>query len=79
VLHKFVVRWQDKLFSMCLVKQRSNTLIFVVYYVIKEQNEIQNQHWFNFQIIIFLHLSWKTNHKYDPIDGKSLVKILEYH
>jgi hypothetical protein len=79
VPHKFVARWQDKLFNMCLVKQGSNTLVFVVYYVIKEQNEIQNQHWFNFQIIILLHLSWKANHKYDPIDVKSLVKILEYH
>jgi hypothetical protein len=43
VLHKFVARWQDELFNMCLVKQGFDTLILVVYYVIKEQNEIQNQ------------------------------------
>jgi len=44
-----------------------------------EQNEIQTQHWHNFQIIILVHLTWKINPNFRVGDEEKTKVITEYH
>jgi hypothetical protein len=66
-----------------MANQSSNYLIscidFVENYSLMEQNEIQTQHWHNFQITILVHLTWRINLNFRVgNDGKTRV-ITEYH
>jgi hypothetical protein len=48
-------------------------------YAMKVQNEIQDMHWFSFQITIFVHISYCHNPNYDPtIDKTIILKEVDY-
>ncbi len=44
-----------------------------------EHNEIQTQHWHNFQIIILVHLTWRINHNFNIRDEEKARVNIEYH
>jgi hypothetical protein len=43
-----------------------------------EQNEIQTQHWYNFQITILVHLTWRINPNFRHGDDEKTKVISEY-
>ncbi len=46
----------------------------------KVQNEIQDMHWFSFQIIVLVHITYRYNPKYDLAkDGSKILKEVHYH
>jgi hypothetical protein len=50
---------------------------FVKNYSLKHQDEIQKQHWFNFQLFILVHFTYQVNPTWDPLDLNSLRLIIE--
>ncbi len=52
---------------------------FVDNYFFKHPNEIQEQHWFNFQLSILVHITYQVKPAWDPLDQDSLWLITEYH
>ena len=53
-------------------------LNFVENYSFKEQNEIQSQHWFSFQVTILVHITFSLNPNWDSINLASRI-LIEYH
>lgn len=51
---------------------------FVKNYSFKHQDEIQKQHWFNFQLSILVHFTYRVNPAWDPLDLDSLQLIIDY-
>jgi hypothetical protein len=52
---------------------------FVENYSFMEQNEIQTQHWYNFQITNLMHLTWRINPNFMHGNDKKTKVITEYH
>ncbi len=49
-------------------------------YVFMVQNEIQDMHWFSFQIIILVHIMYQWNKDFDPIElGFRILKKIHYY
>lgn len=83
VFHNFIFRWQDVQFKDFLINVLENKIIFYVdflgNYTLMVQNEIQNMHWYNFQISILVHITHKTNPNCNPTNSKStLLKEMHY-
>jgi hypothetical protein len=51
---------------------------FAKNYSFKEQNEIQSQHWYNWQVTILVHLTFRINPNWDGIDLSCKI-LTEYH
>jgi hypothetical protein len=51
---------------------------FVENYSFKEQNEIQSQHWFNWEVTILLHLTFRIDLDWNEMDTSSKI-LTEYH
>ncbi len=52
---------------------------FVKNYSFMEHNEIQTQHWHNFQITILVHFTWRINPNFNVGDDEKTRVIIEYH
>jgi hypothetical protein len=52
---------------------------FVKNYSFKEQNEVQTHHWYNFQMTILVHITYKMNLDHNQDDPRSCRLIIEYH
>lgn len=52
---------------------------FVENYSFKHQDEIQEQHWYNFQLSILVHITYQLNPTWNLLDPNSLRLITEYH
>lgn len=84
IIHNFVQRWQDSKFKECLITFPKDVVLSVIdfaeNYSFQTQNEIQEMHWFSIQITILVHIMYRHNPEYDPMDPKSKGPILkEYH
>lgn len=75
IIHQFVASWQDKQYKNCLENLKENEVMslidFAENYSYKGQNEIQSQHWHNFQLSILVHITYTLNPEWDPLDSKS--------
>ena len=75
VLHQHVAKWQDNEFRACANSLQPGEIMslvdFAENYSFKGQDEIQSQHWFNFQITILVHIMYSINPGYNPHDAKS--------
>jgi hypothetical protein len=52
---------------------------FAKNYSFKHQDDIQEQHWFNFQLSILVHITYQVDLVWDPLDLDSLRLIIKYH
>ncbi len=52
---------------------------FLENYAMKVQNEIQDMHWFSFQIIVLVHITYRHILEYDlAIDESRILKEVHY-
>jgi hypothetical protein len=69
LLHNHVYKWQEKQYKNSLNTLRegeiSSLVDFAENYTFKGQNEIQSEHWFNWQLTILVHIMYVVNPKYD--------------
>jgi hypothetical protein len=83
VIHNFVVTWQDYQYRLCMKNQSLDCLVscvdFAENYSFMEHNEIQTQHWHNFQITILVHLTWRINPTFRVRDDENTRVITDYH
>jgi hypothetical protein len=81
VIHNFVAKWQDKEFKKCVLSLKERKMVSLVDYVekytFKSQNEVQSEHC-NFQISILMHINYRVNPFYDPLDKNSKRILIEY-
>ncbi len=52
---------------------------FAKNYSFMEHNEIKTQHWYNFQITIIVHLTWKINLDFKHGNDEKTKMIIEFH
>jgi hypothetical protein len=52
---------------------------FLENYAFKTQNEMQNIHWYNMQIIIMVHIIYTMNVEYDATNPQSSQVLKEVH
>jgi hypothetical protein len=83
VLHQHTAKWQDEQFRLSIAALKEGEVMFLIdfaeNYSFKGQNEIQSQHWYNFQITILVHITYHRNAEWDPSDRTSKKLITEYH
>jgi hypothetical protein len=84
VVHNFIAHWQEKEFKGFFKHIPKGTIVscidFFKNYAMKVQNEIQDMHWFFFQITILIHISYKHELDYDPIiDTSKSFKEVHYY
>jgi len=77
VVHNFIAHWQEKEFRGFLKHIPKDTIVscidFSKNYATKVKNEIQDMHWFSFQIIVLVHITYKHNLDYEPIIDTSRI------
>jgi hypothetical protein len=82
LIHNFEAKWQDVQFKSCMENLAPHEIVsvvdFVENYSFKDQNEVQSQHWFSFQVTILVHISFHLNPAWDTIDSSTRV-LTEYH
>jgi len=82
VLHQFVAKWQDTQFKKSLDVLKDGEVMslidFAENYSFKGQDEIQSQHWFNFQLTILVHITYRKNPTFNPADQWSKKVITDY-
>jgi hypothetical protein len=83
VVHNFIVHWQEKEFKRLLKHIPKDTIVSCIdfeNYAMKVQNEIQDMHWFFFQVTVLVHITFKHNRDYDPIVNMSrILKEVHYY
>jgi hypothetical protein len=52
---------------------------FAKNYNFKEQNEVQEQHWYNFQMTILVHITYMVNPNYNQDDPRNSWLLTKYH
>jgi hypothetical protein len=52
---------------------------FLENYTFKMQNEMQDMHWYNMQITILVHITYRVNVEYDVINLQSSWVLKEVH
>jgi len=70
-------------FRQCLENLPSNTIFscvdFSKNYTMKIQNEVQSMHWHNFQVKIFVQISYERNPLVDLTNLDSIIKEVHYY
>ena len=81
--HQHTARWQDVQYRACIEGLHSGEIMSLIDYAenysFKEQNEVQSQHWYNFQLTILVHITYTVNPDYDVADPKSKKRLTEYY
>lgn len=82
LVHNFEAKWQDMQFKSCMVNLSPDAIVSVIdfaeNYSFKWQNEVQSQHWFNFQVTILVHITFRINPLWDNVDPEAKF-LTEYH
>ena len=82
LIHQHTARWQDTQYRQSIDKLKPRELMSLIDYVenytFKGLNEIQSQHWFNFQLTILVHITYRVNPQYNILDSKSKRHCTEY-
>ena len=52
---------------------------FAENYSFRNQNEIQSEHWFNFQLTILVHITYQVNSDWNPLDPQSKRLHTDYN
>jgi hypothetical protein len=83
VMHQFVAKWQDSAFKDCLETLREGEVMslidFAENYSFKGQDEVQSQHWYNFQLTILVHITYIRNLEYNLEDPTSKKFRTDYY
>ena len=83
IMHNFVAQWQDRQFKISKENLKEDEIMSLIdfseNYSFKSQNEVQEQHWYNFQLSILVHITYRVNPNYNPSDSKSLRLNTDYH
>jgi hypothetical protein len=80
-----VAHWQDAEFKSSLSKLKVGEIMslidFAENYSFKGQDEVQSQHWYNFQLSILVHIMYSVNPDYDATnqDSKRLITTYYYY
>jgi hypothetical protein len=81
VVQNFEAKWQDNMFKKCLENLTIEQIVLVVDYVenysFQWQNEVQSQHWFNFQVTTLVHLTFRVRADWDGNPNSEIVT--KYH
>ena len=82
LIHNFEAKWQDHQFKTCMDNLSLDAIVsvldFAENYSFKWQNEVQSQHWFNFQVTILVHISFRIHPEWDGLDPQTRL-LTEYH
>jgi hypothetical protein len=83
VLHQHVARWQDRAYRTSITKLKVGEVMslidFAENYSYKGQNEVQSQHWYNFQLSILVHITYTVNPFYDAREKDSKRLSITYY
>ena len=75
IIHQHTARWQDVQYKACLANLQPGEVMslidFAENYSFKGQDEIQSQHWYNFQLTILVHITYSVNPSFNVLDPKS--------
>jgi len=75
LLHNHVYKWQERQYKNCLSTLKEGEVLSLVAfsenYTFKAQNEIQFEHWFNWQLTILMHIMYIVNPDYNVLDKRS--------
>jgi hypothetical protein len=75
ILHNWVYNWQERQYKNSLNSLKEGEILslidFAENYSFKGQNEIQSEHWFNWQLTILVHIMYAVNPYYDKDNLKS--------
>ena len=81
-IHNFKAQWQDKQFKAVMENLTAEEMVpvidFVENYSFKDQNEVQSQHWFSFQVSILVHIIFRLDPSWDGIDPNTKL-LTKYH
>lgn len=79
VTHNFIAKWQDHHFKLIFMTIPNGSIIscvdFFQNYTMWVKNEIQSMHWYNIQISIFVHLTYRLDPLY--ILGGEMPKVIK--
>lgn len=82
ILHQHNARWQDLQCKASLEKlEVGDVLSFIHFaenYSFKGQDEVQSEHWFNFQMSILVHITYTVNLTYDVSNPQSKRLSTQY-
>jgi hypothetical protein len=74
--------WEDKQFKDYLKafpnKSFMSVVDFAKKYSFEIYNEVQNMHWYFYQISILVHICFRHNPEYDPYDEETRI-LIKYH
>jgi hypothetical protein len=84
IKHNYVAHWQDNQFKELMYFIPNGTVIscidFSENYSLKVQNEIQSMHWYNFQITILVHITYRINPDWSCENAQPLIlKKMHYY
>jgi hypothetical protein len=72
VYHQHQAKWQEAAYKNSLNLLQPGEVLslidFAENYSFKGQDEVQSQHWFNFQLTILVHITYTVNLDYNPLD-----------
>ena len=81
--HQHTARWQDAQHRACIEGLQPGEIMSLIDYAenysFKGQNEVQSQHWYNFQLMILVHITYTVNPDYDVAHSKSNKRLTEYY
>ena len=81
VWHQHQAKWQDVAYKSSLAKGSSVSHRLHENYSFKGHDEVQSQHWFNFQLTILVHITYTINPDYnisDPFSKRLKVDYFYY-
>ena len=82
VYHQHQEKWQEAAYKSSLNLLHPGEVLslidFAENYSFKGQDEVQSQHWFNFQLTILVHITYTMNLHYNPLDLLSKRLNIEY-
>jgi hypothetical protein len=74
LMHQHVARWQDVQYKASVANLKEGEILslidFAENYSFKGQDEIQSQHWYNFQLTILVHITYSVNPSYNHLDSQ---------
>jgi hypothetical protein len=77
IKHNFVACWQDSQCRLAMFDLLEDVLLshidFVKNYTFQIENEIQSMHSHSFQVMILVHITYKTNLAYTETNGQLQV------
>ena len=83
VWHQHVAHWQDVQFKESVQNLKEGEILslidFAENYSFRNQNEIQSEHWFNFQLTILVHITYQVNSDWNPLDPQSKRLHTDYN